>query len=275
MVLKYWKFIATVASLAVVLPHLSQANAQDASFEQRKRSQAFFRSVRQQVDESLFVRTENSGHLEVSHDAPVRWAEAPENYGSVRIWTYRKRPELFATFTQVIAPKKQPMQAHYTAIGESPISCSRAGRKTWQTTSKSTKFLRVPFTADPDESRTRRVAAMPKMARGFSVQVEDRRGTRSLKLKTTPLYRYDAPEAGAINGAIFGFFDGEKPAALLIIEARDAGAGKAWYYSFARHSAARLEGRHRSRQVWTAQALSEDQVAKHRQPYTIFTGGGV
>lgn len=275
MMWKYWKSIVPVASLPLVAMLICPAYGQDASFEQRKRSQAFFRSVRQQVDESLFVRTENSGHLEISHDAPVRWAEAPENYGSVRIWTYRKRPELFATFTQVIEPKKQPMQAHYTAIGESPLSCTRGGRKTWQTQSKSTKFLRVPFTADPDESRTRRVAAMPKLARGFSVQLEGRRGTKSLKLKTTPLYRYDAPEAGAINGAIFGFFDGEKPAALLIIEARDAGAGKAWYYSFARHSADRLEGRHRNRQVWTAQALSEDEVAKHRKPYTIFTGGGV
>ncbi|HAY78394.1 MAG TPA: hypothetical protein DCY79_01160 [Planctomycetaceae bacterium] len=269
------KLITAILGLAMILTCAPSVDAQEASFEQRKRSQAFFRAVRQQVDESLFVRTQNSGHLEISHDAPVRWAEAPENYGSVRIWTYRKRPELFATFTQVIAPQKKPLQAHYTAIGESPISCSRSGRKTWQTTSKSTKFARVPFTADPDESRTRRVAAMPKMARGFSVQLEGRRGTKSLKLKTTPLYRYDAPDAGAINGAIFGFFDGEKPAALLIIEARDAGAGKAWYYSFARHSQERLVGRHRNRQVWTAQALSEDDVNKHRQPYTIFTGGGV
>ena len=116
---------------------------------------------------------------------------------------------------------------------------------------------------------------MPKLARGFSVQLENNGATKQLKLKTTPLYRYDAPDAGAINGAIFGFFDGEKPAALLIIEAREAGAGKAWYYSFARHTSARLEGRHRSRHVWTAQALSQAEVEKHRQPYTIFVGGGV
>jgi hypothetical protein len=54
-----------------------------------------------------------------------------------------------------------------------------------------------------------------------------------LRLLTTPLYRYEAPEHGAVDGALFGYV-ANSPEALVLVEARKSGDGLAWHYAVAR-----------------------------------------
>jgi hypothetical protein len=45
---------------------------------------------------------------------------------------------------------------------------------------------------------------------------------------STPLHRYSSPDAGVIDGAIFGYAQGTNPEAVLVVEAVSSSQGNYW-----------------------------------------------
>ena len=72
-----------------------------------------------------------------------------------------------------------------------------------------------------------------------------------LRLLPQPLVRYQSPERGVIDGAIFALvWKGTDPEILLILEDRKEKSGEAWKFALARFNFRDLGVKHRGKEIW-------------------------
>jgi hypothetical protein len=107
----------------------------------------------------------------------------------------------------------------------------------------------APAPADTPPGRDRQAR---RLAERFAADEVDRKNVRShLRLLTTPLHRYDTSDSPVSrNGALFAFCQGTDPQLLLLIEARQSGAGYRWEYAVAGFSNMDLYFRLDGREAW-------------------------
>ena len=92
---------------------------------------------------------------------------------------------------------------------------------------------------------------MRSIARRFTGKITNGSDTTTLTLIPQPLLRYDAPDDGVIDGAVFSFAMGTDPEILLVIEAKQFKAGSpAFRYAPARANFQALNLALEGRQVW-------------------------
>jgi hypothetical protein len=95
-----------------------------------------------------------------------------------------------------------------------------------------------PARSSPDEAeRTRRLAEMTQIVRGFQTYVIDEKGNRAPAVITSePLHRWTDPTREFSGGALWAWKHSGRPIALVAIELY----GKAWSYEFVSLSTGRL-----------------------------------
>jgi hypothetical protein len=106
----------------------------------------------------------------------------------------------------------------------------------------------------PAATAVQRLLQMKTMVRRFTVSVESYRFPKpsELRLLPTPVYRYDDPASGIIDGTVFAFAFETNPTVLLALEAlREAEAGSAWRFGFTRQAISKLAARLDNKEVWT------------------------
>lgn len=121
----------------------------------------------------------------------------------------------------------------------------------------------LPEAIAPAGSKSERLRQMKDLARRFGVR-EDAgpvKGKIQLRLLPTPIHRYQDPDSGLQDGAIFVFAFGTNPEALLVLESRTVGsATPSYHYGFARVSGGVLMADLDGHEVWTQ--------AEANPPYT-------
>ena len=75
-----------------------------------------------------------------------------------------------------------------------------------------------------------------------------------LRALSQPIYRYAAPAAGVLDGAVFAFVEATDPEALLLLEATADDAGGSWRYVLARMTSRPSEVLLDGRELWTTKA---------------------
>ena len=105
-----------------------------------------------------------------------------------------------------------------------------------------------------DLGSTRRGTRMRSIARQFMGTLElPGQQPSKLTLIPQPLVRYQAPEAGVIDGAIFSLAVVTDPEILLVIEARKSKQGAtSWHYAAARAHYHHVKLEHQGKMVWEA-----------------------
>ena len=98
-------------------------------------------------------------------------------------------------------------------------------------------------------------SAPDDLARRFSATIvepatEDR---EEMRILPRPIHRYASPEAGVIDGAVFGLMtSGTNPGALVMLELRRSGsANPVWQYGIAGMTACAITVTLDSKEVWS------------------------
>jgi len=129
-----------------------------------------------------------------------------------------------------------------------------AGRWSWQPDRPGVELARADGIDPPAGSATQRLRQMKSIAERFSAAVDRNDNFNSpeqLRLLTTPVYRYSAPDQGIADGALFAFVQGTNPEVLILIEAFEGDpAVRSWRYGFARMSSFNLRVQRENRVVW-------------------------
>ena len=149
-----------------------------------------------------------------------------------------------------------PRTAQYWPAGCS-ITATVPGRAPWEPTEPGLVPQKSPKAPAVAGEANRRLQQMRELARSFKAHefyapwppyVPDR---YELRLLPQPILRYDDPDAGLIDGAVFLLVYGRNPEIVLTIEANRAeGSEPTWTYSLGRMSSAELYVNLDDREVW-------------------------
>lgn len=154
--------------------------------------------------------------------------------GMMFVWTDRGRPA--AAVKCYYHSLNKRWGRTFVALSTERIEMSNQGQKLWNPSEAGLSFAPLPNASPPADDARRRLTQMRDIARRFTMV--DHWGLKDptdwqLRLLTTPLFRYEAPDHGAIDGAVFGYV-ANSPEALVLLEAHKTAEGLTWQYAVSR-----------------------------------------
>ena len=204
---------------------------------------------------------------------PARYGED----GALFVWTAGGRPEVIGTgFTFRVGNSVGHAHEFHT-LSQQPITAVKEGTTAWAPRQPGLTFAALKSAGKPAGTEAGRLIQMRAIARSFDIDFHNDEGTPTrLRLVSTPLFRYAAPESGVPDGAIFSFANATDPEALLVVEARGSGAAAHWEYALARFHFQTLQATRDGATVW--EVPREPGLLSTRfgdgqfvdAPYTIF-----
>ena len=113
----------------------------------------------------------------------------------------------------------------------------------------------------PADSERLRLTQMRNLAREFHGWMKSDGDVSELRLLPQPIYRYQAPDRGAVDGAIFALvWNGTDPEVLLILEERETDGALAWHYALARFNYRELWVKRLEKEIWRVPIATESAV---------------
>jgi hypothetical protein len=155
--------------------------------------------------------------------------------GFMFLWTDRGRP--VAVVKSYHNSPNKTWGRTFVSLAPQLIVMKQDGKPLWTPEGPGVTFAKLPGTAVPAAEPRQRLAQMREIARRFSVI--DHWGIKDptdwqLRLLTTPLHRYEVPDEGVVDGAMFGYVL-TAPEAIVLLEARQSAQGDlSWHYALAR-----------------------------------------
>lgn len=125
----------------------------------------------------------------------------------------------------------------FVSLGEERLVMEVDGAPTWTPDQAGIRFEPLPNAPHPASQPAQRLAQMRQLAGQF--EIIDHWGKQNpsdwtLRLLSTPLYRYTSAQQHVVDGAVFGYVITTGPEALLLLEARQAENGLEWHYAVSR-----------------------------------------
>lgn len=251
-------FAETVSTIALLVVLVARGHAQpprDATPEvnpgaQQQEKLAFFH---QRI---AGARVTLAGHP----DEPCRLLDAPliqfENSishihdGFLFLWTHRGRPAALVK-SYYNAPNRTWGRT-YLSLATEPLTLREGERTLWEPKAAAISWTRLDEVPAPAEKPQQRLAQMRDLARQFQIidcwGIKDPTDWR-LRLLPSPLYRYEVPDDGVIDGALFGYVLTSAPEALVLVEARVTDAGREWWYAVSRCTRFAIRVSRKDRQI--------------------------
>jgi hypothetical protein len=215
---------------------------------------------------------DNDKPLELQREPVLQYSNpiAGEVHGNVFLWTRDGRPLVVGALFKWFSPKTN-MEHEFHSLAEEPLRAKFHGAPVWKTSVAGLRFVDVPKAVAPAASEAERLLQARQLAKDFAV-TKKRYGTESeLRLLPKPLHSYAAPKHGIVLGALFAFVQGTDPDLFLLLEARGENAASArWQFAASRMTGAELRLRHRDKQIWNADLLSEAEYTDPKRVYTNF-----
>jgi hypothetical protein len=182
--------------------------------------------------------------------------------GAVFVWTWKGRPEVIASIFSHPEGGERVICHELHSLSTEVLQPVRNSANRWQP--QAGLALRpIPDAPAPAESARQRKFQLGALTRDFSAHsVDYNSGTWELRLLSKELLRYESPEQGIMDGALFAFVTdaGTDPEVVLLIEARETSDGPQWQYAIARFSDFSLHVEYRKREVWTSIRGPENTV---------------
>ena len=175
-------------------------------------------------------------------------------YGSVFLWVHGGRPAAVGSFFgHPFRGDERRMVHELHALAGSQLYpvCTEPGAPPW-TPKAGVTLGPLAGAPPPDESPTKRLLQMRSLGRQFGGYMVDFRKQRwELRLLPQPLFRYDRPPEGVIDGALLALVTdaGTDPEVLILLEARETGG---WHYALCRFSDSSASVTHQGKEIWTA-----------------------
>lgn len=155
--------------------------------------------------------------------------------GFVFIWTDGGRPA--ALMKSYYNSRRESWGRTYLSLATKPIEMRQQGRSRWTPKQPGVSFRAMKEAEAPAGSARRRLTQMRELAGRF--RIVDNWGLVDptdwqLRLLPAPLYRYQAPDDGIIDGAVFGYVLTSSPEAVVLLEARKTSGGGEWHFAVSR-----------------------------------------
>jgi hypothetical protein len=155
--------------------------------------------------------------------------------GYMFLWTDRGRP--VAVVKSYNNASIKSWGRTFVSIAPQRLTMSLHGQDLWMPQAAGVSFAPLPEAPRPAELPAARLTQMRNLARRFTVI--DHWGIKepkdwTLRLLSSPLYRYEVPAEHVIDGAMFGYALTTAPEALVLLEVRETADGPMWYYAAAR-----------------------------------------
>ena len=173
----------------------------------------------------------------------VRFAVASIDEGDVFIWTRAGRPEVAAQICHFDFGGSGMWQHEFSSLSSEPIVLRKGSQTLWRPDVKGVTWTKLPADFTPADTPAARLTQMKSLARRFTGN-EQTPGTSSdaknlknfeMRMKPKEMFRYESPENGTTDGAIFYFGQEERadPELLLLIEAEVTDGTPGWRYAVA------------------------------------------
>jgi hypothetical protein len=191
--------------------------------------------------------------------------------GIAVMWTEGKRPAIFAQIFQL----KDGLWLHECQSMASAGMSMQLGKKTlWAPESPAANFVPLPGAPRAAEGAVQRLVQMKAQAARFSavddfkINPADEPSRYHLRMLATPVYRYQDPEKGVNDAAVFAFVHGTDPEVFLTLEHRGDGDKAGWYYSLVPMTCWAVAVQLGGREVWSVPNRYGKTTAKG--PYHIW-----
>ena len=202
----------------------------------------------------LTVGKEGADKLVRIEEPIQRWSNPviPITDATVFLWTHDGRPMVVA---QVAEVADKSLWQEFQSLTTAPLQ-GRLGGRNWVPTTPELKWLRAPTTERPAATAELRRIQMRKIAEKYRVSdVFEFKEPNQLRLLPTPLYRYAAPKAGVLDGALFSFALGTDPEVLVLIESQKVDEADVWLVAFARLTGFACQATLDDKEVWSSKVL--------------------
>jgi hypothetical protein len=222
----------------------------------------------------VIVRGSQPVTAKLSEEPLLRWSNPTIGsiYGEVFLWTLNQRPVALASIYRWYHPFHDST-VEIVSLSEAAIEAKEGDTTQWKSQSPGVSFQTIANAPLPATSDSARLSQMRTIARRFTVELHDRRGgesvVRQLRLLMQPVYRYENPQIGIHDGALFAFVEVTDPEAWLIIEAAKQGDDLRWRYSLARMNIDAMQVRHDGKLVQTWPEI-RDAWNDRNATYTLF-----
>lgn len=183
------------------------------------------------------------------------WTNADKYMGAVFIWTFQGRPEMIGCIgSHQNRPDKSNVfqEFHSLSLQALPTVNLRAGKpKEWTPSKPGLAMVVVNDAPRPATSERLRLTQMRNLAREFDGWMKDGEDVAQLRLLPQPIFRYQSPDRGVVDGAIFALvWKGTDPEILLVLEDRGDSSDERWHYALARFNYREMWVKRHDKELW-------------------------
>lgn len=173
---------------------------------------------------------------EFVEDPLMRWDNpiSQNGDGMMFLWTDRGRP--VAMMNSHFHFPSRDWRRIFVSLATRPMEMRAGEQPLWNPRLPALAFKPLDHEKPPAETAAARLVQLRNIAKEFQVVCHwggKGKPDWQLRLLTTPLFRYQVPEEGVIDGALFGFIQ-SGPESVLLVEARKTPRGLEWYYAASR-----------------------------------------
>jgi hypothetical protein len=222
----------------------------------------------------IFVDPDRTKQADFVAEPIFRWTNASRangQSGAMFVWTFGGRPVAVGGVFSNPEGGRRVIMHEFHAIGPLQLFPRMTDAEHEWLPKAAVPLLPLDDAPEPEPTPARRSRQIIKVARDFSAHtVDDLKVRWQLRLLARPLYRYEAPGSGVLDGAIFAFVSdaGTDPEIILVLEAvKEAGKPK-WQYRTLRLSISNLYVQYKGKEVW--RSLREDPTGPFGNPYRTY-----
>jgi hypothetical protein len=249
----------------ISLPHAFAADESDSSSDE-KRAEHLQRM--KDVASSIEFRSATKGPksaMKLVEEPVLRYTDNTRKIfeSSLWIWSAGGRPNgVLAVEYYPEDPRGSRWLFEIASLSPERVAVEYKSELNWTAKRPGLKLQTLSGQSPPAEKPTRRLSQMKEICRQFTMfENELSEGRIELRLLTSPLYRYTDPDAGVLDGAIFGFTNGTNPEVLLLLEAhREKDREPTWQYSLAQMTGAAVKVELADKEVWTCDGANPPAV---------------
>jgi hypothetical protein len=169
----------------------------------------------------------------------LRWSNPVSGVvdGGIFVWSDGKRPLVVAK--AFINETKVAWGEAVQSVAPGPLVMKLDDREVWKPAGPGVTFHTLESKTKPAASAGARLGQMRLLVRQLEIVGiwgETDTSEWTLRMLTTPIYRYQSEDEGIVDGAIFAFTQGTNPEAIALIEAVNKDDTLQWQLAVARLS---------------------------------------
>jgi len=201
----------------------------------------------------FFLDEARTEELELVDHAIFHWKQDDDWRGDLFIWERQGRPGVLGCILASNPNGASRTIFHeFHVLTETPIHPGKLQATRWAPASGAMRQT-IAGAPTPADSAPLRLSQLRKLAREFVVTMQVDNHPWELRLLPQPIYRYSAPEAGVIDGALFTYVwtKGTDPEFILLVECLKEESGRRWVYAPVKMTNRSLSVVRNEDEVWT------------------------